>query len=194
MGEYILKSIDLTLDERSIEKAIEEVMNQVNTTQMNPALSDEKESVEENKKDVEVAKAELIFFPDPPYMSGALQDSIQYRVENGQAFVTAGEGLDTKYGSYAMFVEFGTGIIGKENPHPLKDKVGYEYDANHHGHRGWWYPAPWGTNQADDGAMLAWTEGMPARPFMYNTLQDLAVEAEATGGRVIAEYIRGERA
>lgn len=190
MGEYILKSIDLTLDERSIEKAIEEV--EKFKTKLQPAMQCLIDYL--GQRGVEVAKAELIFFPDPPYMSGALQDSIQYRVENGQAFVTAGEGLDTKYGSYAMFVEFGTGIIGKENPHPLKDKVGYEYDANHHGHRGWWYPAPWGTNQADDGAMLAWTEGMPARPFMYNTLQDLAVEAEATGGRVIAEYIRGERA
>lgn len=191
MGEYILKHIEMTLDESSIERAIREVEKFKKV--LKPAMECLIRYLGE--KGVEIARAELIFFDDPAYMFGDLSESIKYTNEEDRAVITAGEGLMTEYGSYAMFVEFGTGYEGENSPHhPLHGQVGWEHDVHDHKEHGWWYPAPWGTMEADDGTMLAWTKGMPARPFMYNTLQDLAVESEAAGCKVIAEYIRGERA
>lgn len=72
---------------------------------------------------------------------------------------------------YAVFVEFGTGVRGTEAPYPgdaIKN-VAYRYgDGTHYvqlndGRVGWFYPG-------DDGKMH-FTEGMPSRPFMYETGQ-----------------------
>lgn len=74
---------------------------------------------------------------------------------------------------YAMFVEYGTGIVGAENPHPSPD-IDWIYDSNYHGEAGWWYP----TTSDDpnpakrvtkDGTILAWTAGQRSKPFMYDT-------------------------
>lgn len=80
---------------------------------------------------------------------------------------------------HAMFVEFGTGVIGKQSPYKgkLPDGVTWEYATGKTIHKlvdgryGWFYPG-------DDGKWY-FTEGMPSRPFMYNTaneLRDLVVE------------------
>ena len=170
MGEYILKSIDLTLDERSLEQAIKEVDRFRDKLQ--PAMQCLIDYL--GNRGVEVAKATLMLIGDEPaYMTGDLQDSIAYRNEKGEGIVSAGEGLLDGEGnkSYAIYVEYGTGIYGE--------------DRNGHGDAGWWYLAPWG---------WTWTNGMPPRPFMASTFDDLRNEAEMHGGRVIAEYIRGERA
>jgi hypothetical protein len=75
---------------------------------------------------------------------------------------------------YAVFVEYGTGIVGKENPHP--HATGWIYDYNGHGEKGWWYP----TTMADpnpykwvdpEGQLRAWTKGSKSRPVMYETWQ-----------------------
>ncbi len=90
---------------------------------------------------------------------------------------------------YAVFIEFGTGVIGMQNPHP--DPGNWVYDTNNHGESGWWYPikdagvyerleakgVPVRKNA--EGAMFGWTKGMESRPFMYETakyLADLAME------------------
>lgn len=65
---------------------------------------------------------------------------------------------------WAKFVEFGTGIVGSENSHPDTSVVGWKYDTNKHGKKGWHY--------FKDGAWH-WTQGMPSRPFMYNTASEL---------------------
>ena len=65
---------------------------------------------------------------------------------------------------WAKFVEFGTGIVGSENSHPDTSIVGWKYDTNNHGEKGWHY--------FKDGAWH-WTQGMPSRPFMYNTASEL---------------------
>ena len=74
---------------------------------------------------------------------------------------------------YAVFVEFGTGVRGKASPYvgDAINKVAYRYgDGTHYvmlsdGRVGWFYPA-------DDGTWK-FTEGMPSRPFMYETAQEL---------------------
>jgi len=66
---------------------------------------------------------------------------------------------------YAKFVEFGTGIVGEEYPHPQANDAGWKYDVNGHGDNGWWY-------MANDGK-YHWTRGAPSRPFMHNTAVQL---------------------
>lgn len=79
---------------------------------------------------------------------------------------------------HAAFVEFGTGQIGAESPYPfdLPDGVTWEYASGKtirqlaDGRYGWFYPK--------DGKWY-FTEGMPARPFMFETsieLQEIVVE------------------
>lgn len=65
---------------------------------------------------------------------------------------------------YAVFVEYGTGVVGAGSPHPNPE--GWGYDVNGHGEDGWVY-----FNERDG----KWhrTAGMAARPFMYNTAQEL---------------------
>lgn len=66
---------------------------------------------------------------------------------------------------YAVYVEFGTGVVGSRKPHPDISIVGWKYDVNGHGELGWWYRGKDGT--------LYWTKGFESRPFMYNTAQQL---------------------
>ena len=188
MGRFILKSIRMTLDPESIQNAIDEI--NLFESQLKPAMQCLIEHLAE--KGVEVAKASLMWIggsntgggetgeepvENPAYASGDLFESIRCDIGDGEARVIAGEGLHNAMGdpdspSYAMYVEYGNGYT-KPN--------------------GWWYPAPYGW-RLYKGQMYAWTNGMAPRPFMGNTYQDLIQEAETNGGKVIAEYIRGERA
>ena len=178
----VLKKIEMTLDETSINDAIRQV--ELFRQTLKPAMQCLIDYLGE--KGVEVARAELIFFDDPAYMTCALSESMKYEPGEGEGTRISGEGLVDGYGkgSYAIYVEYGTGVYGA--------------DLNNHGLNGWWYPAPWGKwtpkTGKHAGEKMAWTMGMPPRPFMQNTMNDLADEAEAMGGKVIAEYIRGERA
>ncbi len=65
---------------------------------------------------------------------------------------------------WAKFVEFGTGIVGSKNPHPDTSIANWKYDTNKRGEAGWYY--------FRDGKWH-WTDGMPSRPFMYETAQYL---------------------
>lgn len=65
---------------------------------------------------------------------------------------------------WAIYVEFGTGVVGSQSPHPDTSLVNWKYDVNSHGESGWYY--------YKDGEWH-WTKGMPSRPFMYETGRDL---------------------
>lgn len=67
---------------------------------------------------------------------------------------------------YAPFVEFGTGVVGSQNPHPDTSLANWKYDINDHGEAGWFY-----FNERD--GKWHWTKGMQSRPFMFETGQDL---------------------
>ena len=174
----VLKDIRMTLDLDSIDKSIREIA--YIESHLKPAMQCLLDYLGE--KGVEIARAELLLFDDPAYRTGALSESMTYRHEGEEVRVIAGEGLHDGYSppqSYAVYVEYGTGIYGA--------------DINDHGLAGWWYPAPWGKWEKN-GQKYAWTQGMPPRPFMTNTLHDLEDEARVNGGRIVADYIRGERA
>lgn len=81
---------------------------------------------------------------------------------------------------HAVFVEFGTGQRGKDTPYPypLPEGVSWEYNVGKTirknektGRYYWFYPG-------QDGKWH-YTEGMPSRPFLFNTsmeLQKIVVE------------------
>lgn len=73
---------------------------------------------------------------------------------------------------HLSFVEYGTGIYGKNSPHPKKP-ISWVYDSNEHGYEGWFY--------YDKAHKLRWTAGSPAKPFMYHTAM--------YGGRIIGSQV-----
>lgn len=87
---------------------------------------------------------------------------------------------------YAFYVEYGTGVVGGDNPHPEMDgrwapppisyttasgeeRVYTQYDTYGHGLAGWTY---------EKGEHLYHTIGMPSRPFMYDTFIQLETVAK----------------
>lgn len=106
----------------------------------------------------EIARAKIISIG--AYEDGDLLASLQglmYK-EGNKAFVIA----DCKH---AAFVEFGTGVVGANKPHP-DIPVPWAYDSNSHGEDGWYY-------YDEDQGRYRFTKGMPSRPFMYETAEEL---------------------
>ena len=85
---------------------------------------------------------------------------------------------------HAAFVEFGTGQVGSKSsyPFPFPEGVNWEYNSGESiipigpGQYGWFYPG-------DDGRWY-FTQGMPSRPFMYETLLELMKTVEKTAKEV----------
>lgn len=98
--------------------------------------------------------------------TGELLGSITgyFSLENRTGIIRAGAW-------YAIYVEYGTGIVGAGNPHPDP----WAYDVNNHGEEGWLFTGR-------DGLIYR-TRGQPAHPFMYNTEKSL----EEICGRVASE-------
>lgn len=85
---------------------------------------------------------------------------------------------------HAVFVEFGTGQLGLEGSYPYPFPEGVEWNYNtgktifeiENGQYGWFYPA-------EDGEWY-FTQGMPSRPFMYETAVELMTEIAKTAREV----------
>ena len=97
---------------------------------------------------------EEIYSHDMPYSRGYLARSILVRI--GDNTVRISNDSD-----HAVYVEFGTGIVGARNPYE-NNTIGYKYDIKGHGDKGWYY------YDEHDG-QLHWTKGMPSRPFVHDT-------------------------
>lgn len=78
-------------------------------------------------------------------------------------------------GEEMLYFEYGTGIVGSQNPHP--NPINWTYDINDHGDRGWIY-VPTENYHLDyateiyptrNGTLIARTRGMEANPFLYDT-------------------------
>ena len=78
---------------------------------------------------------------------------------------------------HALFVEYGTGVVGKANQHPFPE--GWAYDVNSHGEAGWVY-------KSDRDGKFHWTKGMPSRPFMYNTMRELERRLQGLANEVFS--------
>lgn len=160
-----MAKIQMKLTTRSIEDAIREVK------EYKRELNDRVKALikELVDKGVEIAKAQVRELG--AVYTGQLEESI-----TGFFDEETGLGIIRTDCPYAIYVEFGTGVVGERNPHP-EPIEGWQYDVNEHGDKGWWY-----FNERDQ--KWHWTKGMVSRPFMYNTLQLLRAEAEKGGFKV----------
>lgn len=123
------------------------------------------------ERGVEIAKANITTLD--AIFTGELLGSISAKEESASAgkavfcIVTDSE--------HAAFVEFGTGQLGQEGPYPypLPDGVEWNYNTGRTifeispGEYGWFYYR--------DGQWY-FTQGMPSRPFMYETSLELIQE------------------
>lgn len=84
---------------------------------------------------------------------------------------------------YAIFVEMGTGVVGASHPYPGKLPAVYAQGKTIRqladGRIGWFY-------KADNGEWY-FTEGMPSRPFMYNTARELETKIVSVAREVFKE-------
>lgn len=126
-----------------------------------------------------IARSEVIAL-DAVY-TGALANSIDHYYD-----AATRTGFIRCNADYGMFVEFGTGVLGKEHPYPgeAMAAVGYQYGGGttyvqtEDGRVGWFFPG-------DDGKWY-FTEGQPSRPFMYNTAQLLRRQVMPIARQVFA--------
>lgn len=65
------------------------------------------------------------------------------------------------------YKEFGTGIVGSQNPHvsEILTQIGWKYDVNEHGEKGWVYP------KGDE--TYGWTKGISAQKKFYNAMKNM---------------------
>lgn len=176
MGYKTWRSIEMTLDPKSIKQALKEI--EECKKQLVAALSDLAKQLTE--QGAQIAKMQIASMEAVD--TGELEHSVrgQYNAKEHIGYIRAGEGL-----TYAFYVEYGTGPVGESNQHPEPEKVGWEYNVGetigiNEKHpewgEGWWYPG-------DDGR-AHWTAGQPARPFMYNTFIWLEEAAQALGRNI----------
>lgn len=136
------------------------------------------------QRGVEIAKIEIANLD--AIFTGELLSSIhsEYKAsfDGGAIFCVVADS------EHAMFVEFGTGQRGLDKPYPYKlpDGVSWSYATGEtikknpvSGNYYWFYPG-------QDGKWH-YTEGMPSRPFMYNTSQQLIKEAEKIGKEIFGK-------
>lgn len=117
-----------------------------------------------------------------PVDTGVAQSSIIGYIDDAE-----GVGI-IRAGGYCKYIEFGTGVRGRESPHPsaeYKAIMQWAYNSGatifttKNGKEGWYYPVGDGT--------WRFTEGMPSRPFMYETAQYLRKEAKRLAREVFKD-------
>lgn len=154
-----MKNIEIRLDPKSVEAAIKEL------NAYKKYLEARVEALLQRltSEGVTIARAKVIQF-------GIKYDNQLTASING--LVTGNVGVIKVDDEHAVFFEFGTGPVGAKNPHPMS--TGYKSS-------GWftkadgkpmdslygWFPL------GDDGDTYFYTEGQPAKPFMYQTALEL---------------------
>ena len=116
------------------------------------------------------------------YYSGELLSGV-----NGYYSPTLNVGFVRVTSDHVAFVEFGTGVVGQNNPHTNGEylsKASWDYATGakifttQDGRVGWIYPT-------DDGG-FRFTEGMESRPFMYETALELQSKFEQMAKEVFS--------
>ena len=152
MSYKVLKSIHMDLSTQSINQAIREVKLlrddlKAKCWELVKALTME---------GAEIAKMQVASLDAVD--TGELEQSIQ-----GLFFPSERCGFVIADCPYAIYVEYGTGIIGRDEPHPEAEGK-WDYDVKQHDILGWIY-------RSDKDGKFHWTQGYVSRPFMYNTLR-----------------------
>lgn len=100
----------------------------------------------------------------------SLGDDITYEIEGNQgtlyvgrntSLITVGEGVNQRQVNPYLFIQFGYGIVGEENPVRYHTQNGWEYNINNHD-KAWFY---WGTS----GERIQ-TSGRRGIDFFYNVI------------------------
>lgn len=161
-----MRTITFSLDSASINRAIKEVERYKEDLQRAC-----QELIERLTDDgVQIAKMQVVSLG--AFDTGELESSIMgYYSPNLRAGIVKTDAW------HALFVEYGTGVVGKSNQHPMPD--GWEYDVNNHGDKGWVY-------HSDRDGKFHWTKGMPSRPFMYNTMRELERKVSSIASEVFS--------
>lgn len=150
------KRIKCSLSQSSLQQAIREI------EQYKQEIISKTKIFAQRLADEGVILAKVKIMEYPAVYTGELLNSI---MDEPGAIITNGSQWIIYTGcQWAQFVEFGTGIVGSENPHPDTSIANWKYDVNEHGDSGWHY--------YKDGKWH-WTKGMPSRPFMYETAMDI---------------------
>ena len=177
MGYKTWRSIEMTLDPKSIKQALREL--EECKRQLVEALTELTKTLQE--QGVQVAKMQVASFDAVD--SGELEHSIfgHYNEQSRIGYIIAGA-------PHAFYVEYGTGAVGADAPHPMASEAGWEYMVGPHIKEG---PGGlgWGYDKSSDGVFSGdgdyhWTRGQPARPFMYNTFVWLEEAAQALGRNI----------
>lgn len=153
------------LSQSSIQDAIKQLKNYQNSLTYKCQMVAEKLS----EKGVEIARVQVAGLD--AIFTSELISSIHAEYKGSQD--SGGIWAVVAGTDHAMFVEFGTGIVGKQSPYPggLPDGVTWNYASGKtirqlaDGRYGWFYQ--------DDNGQWWFTEGMPSRPFMYYTSLEL---------------------
>ena len=160
------KTININLfDQKSIQAAVKALRDYENSLEYKCRLLAETLA----EKGVEIARVQIADL-DAIFTSELLQSiHSEYvgSVKGGGVWAVVA-GTD-----HAAFVEFGTGVVGKQSPYPyqLPEGVDWQYASGKtirqlaDGRYGWFFPAV-------DGNWY-FTDGMPSRPFMYLTAIEL---------------------
>lgn len=151
-----MRKISFGLSVKEIDRAIKEVEKY--KSELNAKISLLIETLTDYG--VEIAKVQVQQLG--AWYTGELESSI-----SGYFSPSTGVGIIKAGAPYAVYVEFGTGVVGAGSPHPAP--AGWQYDVNDHGESGWWY-------YNDRDGKMHWTKGMQSRPFMYNTARELEQE------------------
>lgn len=120
---------------------------------------------------INVAKLDAIF-------TGKLMSSIHTKYGGGS--VDSAIFYIVADSEHAVYVEMGTGIVGAKKPYkgnlPAVYAQGKTIHQTQNGKYGWFYQ--------DANGNWFFTEGMPSRPFMYNTTLELMRIVEKTAREV----------
>lgn len=129
----------------------------------------------------EIARIKLVEY-------GAVQTGNLLSQIGGYFSPTFNMGVIKVSSQYAAFIEFGTGPRGAENPHPMG--IG-SYKSE-----GWFTAADgkpmdmlygWQPLKLENGDVIYYTEGQPAKPFMYETAVQLRAEFWAVAKEVFSK-------
>ena len=158
-----MKTINVRLDPTSIENAIKELQQYQKDVENKTRLLIQRLT----DYGAEIARVKIVSLG--AYYSGELLSGV-----DGYYSPTLNAGFVKVTNDHAAFVEFGTGVVGQNNPHKNGEylsKAAWQYATGpkifttQDGKVGWIYPT-------DDGG-FRFTEGMKSRPFMYETALEL---------------------
>ena len=159
-----MKTISVRLDPNEIASAIEEIRQYQQDVERKTRLLVQKLT----DYGADIARIKIVGMG--AFATGELLSGV-----DGYYSPTLNTGFVRVASDHVAFVEFGTGVVGQRKSHrngEYLSKAAWQYATGSkifttkNGKVGWFYPT-------DDGG-FRFTEGMPSRPFMYETAIEVA--------------------